>query len=64
MTSFGGKVDRSVPKGRRPTMFRLQGGSYHLMGSMKPKDGDYAEYSQLYIVDTKNEVDNRANVMG
>jgi hypothetical protein len=64
MTSLGGKVDKSMPKGRGPAMFRLQGGNYHQIGSLKPKDGDYAKYSQLYIVDTENEVENRANVIG
>ncbi|KAG7586074.1 P-loop containing nucleoside triphosphate hydrolase [Arabidopsis thaliana x Arabidopsis arenosa] len=64
MTSLGGKVDKSIPKGKGPSMFRLQGGNYHLIGSLKPAEGDYAKYSQLYIVDTENEVDNRATVIG
>lgn len=64
MTSLGGQVHRSIPKGRGPSMFRLQGANYHLMGSMKPNDGDYAKFSQLYIVDTENEVHNRSTVMG
>ncbi|KAG7532765.1 Nucleic acid-binding OB-fold [Arabidopsis thaliana x Arabidopsis arenosa] len=64
MTSLGGKVDNSMPKGRGPCMFRLQGGNYHLIGSLVPDEGDYAKYSQLYIVDTENEVDNRATVIG
>ncbi|XP_010480868.1 PREDICTED: uncharacterized protein LOC104759661 [Camelina sativa] len=46
MTSLGGKVDRSIPK-----------------GSLKPENGDYVKYSQLYIADTENEVDNRATVI-
>ncbi|KAG7564175.1 P-loop containing nucleoside triphosphate hydrolase [Arabidopsis suecica] len=64
MISLGGKVDNSMPKGRGPCMFRLQGGNYHLIGSLQPDEGDYAKYSQLYIVDTENEVDNRATVIG
>jgi len=63
MTSLGGRVDNSMPKGKGPNMFRLQGGNYHLIGSLKPNPGDYAKYSQLYIVDTENEVDNRATVI-
>jgi len=63
MTSLGGKVDKSMPKGRGPAMFRLQGGNYHLIGSLKPTLGDYTKYSQLYIVDTENEVENRATVI-
>ncbi|XP_023641963.1 uncharacterized protein LOC111831563 [Capsella rubella] len=63
MTSLGGKVDRSVPKGTGPNMFRLQGGNYHLIGSLQPDEGDYAKYSQLYIVDTETEAENRASVI-
>lgn len=63
MTSLGGRVDKSMPKGKGPNMFRLQGGNYHLIGSLKPNPGDYAKYSQLYIVDTENEVENRATVI-
>ncbi|XP_010490304.1 PREDICTED: uncharacterized protein LOC104768062 [Camelina sativa] len=62
-TSLGGRVDRSVKKGRGPSMFALQGENYHLMGSLKPKPGDYAKFQQLYIVDTQNEVNNSLNVM-
>jgi len=64
VTSLGGKVDKSMPKGRGPAMFRLQDGNYHLIGSLKPTPGDYAKYSQLYIVDTENEVENRATIIG
>lgn len=63
MTSLGGKVDRSVQKGKGPNMFQLQGANYHLIGSMKPREDDYAKFSQLYIVDTQNEVSNRETVM-
>ena len=44
MTSIGGKVDKSMPKGQGPSMFRLQGGNYHLIGSLKPSEGDYAKW--------------------
>lgn len=63
-TSLGGKVDISVPKGRGPKMFHLQGENYHLMGSLKPRPGEEAKFSQLYIVDTENEIDNRASMLG
>ncbi|XP_023644880.1 uncharacterized protein LOC17896811 [Capsella rubella] len=63
MTSLGGRVDKSVTQGKGPTNFRLQGGNYHLIGSLKPDLGDYAKYSQLYIVDTENEVQNRATII-
>ncbi|XP_019100927.1 PREDICTED: uncharacterized protein LOC109132923 [Camelina sativa] len=63
MTSLGGRVDRSIPKGKGPNMFRLHGVNYHLIGSLTPEPGDYAKYFQLYIVDTENEVNNRATVI-
>ncbi|CAN6932684.1 unnamed protein product [Brassica oleracea] len=64
-TSLGGKCDRSVPKGCGPLkMFVLQGENYHLMGSLKPPPGDPAKFGQLYIVDTENEVTNRASIIG
>ena len=63
MTSLSGKVDKSVQKGKWPNMFQLRGANYHLIGSMKPKDNDYAKFSKLYIVDTKNEVQNRETVL-
>lgn len=58
-TSLGGKVENSCANGIGPQMFQLQGENYHLMGSMKPPEGDSAKFSQLYIVDTENEVDYR-----
>ncbi|XP_056854768.1 uncharacterized protein LOC130504202 [Raphanus sativus] len=64
-TSLGGKCDRSVPKGCGPLkMFVLQGENYHLMGSLKHPPGDPAKFGQLYIVDTENEVTNRASIIG
>ncbi|XP_019093233.1 PREDICTED: uncharacterized protein LOC104753363 [Camelina sativa] len=63
MMSLGGRVDKTVHQGNGPNMFQLQGANYHLMGSMKPKENDYAKFSQLYIVDTDNEVTNRETVL-
>ena len=62
-TSLGGKVERSVQKGVGPSMFQLQGENYHLMGSLQPNEGKDAKFGQLYIVDTENEVNNRANCL-
>lgn len=63
-TSLGGKFDHSAPKGSGPKMIVLQGENYHLMGSLKPPAGDPAKFGQLYIVDTENEVANRASIIG
>ncbi|CDY56895.1 BnaCnng31320D [Brassica napus] len=45
-TSLGGKVDRSVQKGIGPQMFQLQGENYHLMGSLKPPEGEPKKYKK------------------
>ncbi|CAN6927411.1 unnamed protein product, partial [Brassica oleracea] len=62
-TSLGGKVERSVKKGLGPDMFQLHGENYHLLGSLRPPDGNSAKFGQLYIADTENEVKNRANCL-
>nr|VDD09902.1 unnamed protein product [Brassica oleracea] len=58
-TSLGGKIDNSVNLGKGPKVFKLHGENCHLIGSMKPKPTESAEFSQLYIHDTQNEVQNR-----
>ncbi|KAF8098608.1 hypothetical protein N665_0263s0037 [Sinapis alba] len=50
----------SFKKGRGPDMFQLQGVNYHLLGNLTPPDGTEPKFGQLYIVDTENEVENRA----
>ena len=56
-TSLGGKIDRSVRKGKGPNMLVLQGENYHLIGSLQPPNGNDAKFGQLYIVDTENEAE-------
>ncbi|CAN7120506.1 unnamed protein product, partial [Brassica rapa subsp. narinosa] len=63
-TSLGGKIDRSAPQGHGPKMVVLQGENYHLMGSLKPPPGGDPKFGQLYIVDTENEIHNRASIIG
>lgn len=58
-TSLGGKIDNSVNMGKGPKVFKLHGENFHLIGSMKPKPTESAKFSQLYIHDTENEVQNR-----
>lgn len=62
-TSMGGKVDHSVNKGKGPYCFRLHGQNYHRHGSLLPKEGSSAKFSQLYIYDTENEVKNRIDAL-
>lgn len=59
-TSMGGKIDNTInARGKGPYTFILGGQNYHYMGSLLPKDGSQPVYSQLYIHDTENEVENR-----
>ncbi|KAK1426819.1 hypothetical protein QVD17_15499 [Tagetes erecta] len=58
-TSLGGKIDKSVARGRGPYVFRLQGQNFHRIGSLLPDDGSQPKFSQLYIYDSENEISNR-----
>lgn len=62
-TSLGGKIDNSINRGNGPKIFRLHGENYHLIGSMKPEANETAKFSQLYIHDTENEVENRLSAL-
>lgn len=60
-TSLGGKIDHAINNGRGLYCFRLHGQNYHSIGSLLPDSGEKPKFSQLYIVDTENEVSNRLN---
>nr|GEU67864.1 hypothetical protein OsI_28021 [Tanacetum cinerariifolium] len=62
-TSMGGKVDHSVNRGKGPYCFRLHSQNYHSHGSLLPVEGKSAKFSQLYIYDTENEVQNRISAL-
>ncbi|CAF1905864.1 unnamed protein product [Brassica napus] len=53
------KDDAIINMGKGPKVFKLHGENFHLIGSMKPKPTESAKFSQLYIHDTENEVQNR-----
>ncbi|XP_048615648.1 uncharacterized protein LOC125588375 [Brassica napus] len=63
-TSIGAKLYYSVVFGRGPFTFRIQGQTYHRIGSLIPKPGLPPKYLQLYIFDTANEVKNRLEALG
>nr|VDD48462.1 unnamed protein product [Brassica oleracea] len=63
-TSIGENIDYSVVFGRGPFTFRIQGQTYHRIGSLIPKPGLPPKYLQLYIFDTANEVKNRLEALG
>ncbi|GKA28723.1 putative PIF1 DNA helicase/replication protein A1-like protein [Tanacetum coccineum] len=58
-TSMGGKQDTSVNVGRGPYCYRMHGENYHFVGPLLPETGKPAKFSQLYIFDTENEIQNR-----
>ncbi|XP_013726652.1 uncharacterized protein LOC106430407 [Brassica napus] len=61
-TSLGGKVERSAQKGKGPPMLVLQGENHHLIGSLTPNNDSQAKFGQLYIADTENETNKKANL--
>lgn len=58
-TSIGGKVDGNLNDGQGPPQFVISGQNYHRIGSLLPDEGDNPKFAQLYIYDTRNEVQNR-----
>ncbi|GJT95965.1 hypothetical protein Tco_1091483 [Tanacetum coccineum] len=58
MMSLGVHIDESVNNGRGPYVFKISDQLYHWLGSLSPAEGDPPRFSQLYIYDTDNEVDN------
>ncbi|KAL8121947.1 hypothetical protein AgCh_018613 [Apium graveolens] len=57
-TSIGGKVDHSINRGKTPYVYRLNGQNHHVFGYLIPNEGDDLKFCQLYIYDTKHEVEN------
>jgi len=62
-TSLSAKVDELVIGGPESYCFRIQGELYHKIGSLCPAEGQWPQFAQLYIHDTKHEHQNRHAVM-
>jgi len=62
-TSAGIKLDKSINDSIGPPTIRIQGQPCHRIGSLLPMPGKEPKFAQLYIFDTKNEVQNRINAM-
>ncbi|GJR98805.1 DNA helicase PIF1, ATP-dependent [Tanacetum coccineum] len=58
-TSFRARIDHSINNSRGVYTFRVNGQSYHRIGSLLPKEGTQPRYAQLWFFDTGNEVRNR-----
>jgi hypothetical protein len=63
-TSPGMSLDNNFGGGRGPPTIRIQGQPCHRMGSLLPLPGDTPKFSQLYIYDTENELQNRMEGVG
>ncbi|GJV74120.1 hypothetical protein Tco_1494115 [Tanacetum coccineum] len=64
MTSFGAKIDELVNKGKGPCVFKISGQIYHWIGSLFPEEGHHLRFLQLYIYDTRDEVNKRMQHFG
>lgn len=58
-TSMGAKIDNSVNLRPGPYVFKISGQNYHRIGGLIPTEGRQPKFSQLYVHDTENEVQNR-----
>nr|GEU80149.1 uncharacterized protein [Tanacetum cinerariifolium] len=58
-TSIGGNVDKTVNNRGGPWIYRMQGENCHIMPILGPRGNDILKFSQLYIFDNKNEIQNR-----
>ncbi|GJY99326.1 ATP-dependent DNA helicase PIF1-like protein [Tanacetum coccineum] len=58
-TSFGARIDHSINNGRGVYTFKVNGQSYHRIGSLLPEEGTQPRYAQLWFFDMETEVSNR-----
>ncbi|CAN6822567.1 unnamed protein product [Brassica oleracea] len=58
-TSMGAQIDHSVMHKTGPFTYRIHGQNAHRIGSLVPEPGRPPKFSQLYIFDTANEIQNR-----
>ena len=63
ITSTGIKLDKLINETRGHPTIRIQGQPCHRIDSLLPMPGKQPKFSQLYIFDTQNEVENRINTM-
>lgn len=62
-TSMGGNIDKNINKGEGPYVFRINGQIHHRIGSLLPKPDNIPKFTELYIFDTKNEIENRIQAL-
>lgn len=62
-TSTSVKLNKSINDGKWLPTVRIQGQPCHMIGSLSPMPGKEPKFAQLYIFDTKNEVQNKINAI-
>jgi len=59
MTSVGVKIDNSVTRQLGPYCFKIQGELHHLTSALLPHDDHSSTYTQIYILDTAEQLNVR-----
>src|SRR5207253_6963994 len=62
-TSMGANIDKTINQGEGPYVFRINGQVHHQIGSLLPLPNTSSKFLELYILDTKNEIENMINAL-
>jgi len=62
-TSMGGNIDKTINQGEGPYVFRVNGQIHHHIGSLLPEPNKIPKFAELYIFNTKNEIENRLRAL-
>ncbi|KAK1372495.1 hypothetical protein POM88_028688 [Heracleum sosnowskyi] len=60
-TSVGANLDKDINNGGGPYVYRVHGVVYHQIGSLRPEDSDKAVFSQIYMYDNQQQLEERLN---
>ena len=60
---MGANIIKDINKGEGPYIFRINGQIHHRIGSLLPEKGHRPEYAELYVFDTKYEIENRIKAL-
>ncbi|KAJ1279783.1 hypothetical protein BS78_04G182000 [Paspalum vaginatum] len=63
-TSMGGNIDKNINNhGNGPYIFRINEQIHHRIGALLPQPEKIPKFAELYIFDTKNEIENRIRAL-
>lgn len=62
-TSMGAKINKNINDGQGPYVFCINGQIHHRIGSLLPQKNNDPKFAELYIFDTKNEIENRIQAL-